>query len=61
MFQKILNDLTILYIEKDTIKHIDVDTTTSNYASRNTRENCFVRAFQYKKLLINVIKIMILK
>jgi len=47
MLQKILNDLTILYIEKYRIKFIDVNTIASNLVSRNTRENCFVRPFKY--------------
>jgi hypothetical protein len=37
-----LNVLGILYIEKDMIEHIDVDTINNNFASRNACTNYFV-------------------
>jgi len=36
-----------LYIEKYMIENIDKDTFTNNFVSKNTRENCFLWAFEY--------------
>lgn len=47
MSQERLNDLAILYIEKDKIEHIDVGTIINDFASRNARKNGFVLAFKY--------------
>ena len=42
MSQKRLNDLTILCIEKNMLKNIDVDTIINDFASRNARRQCFL-------------------
>ena len=42
MSQKRLNDLTILCIEKNMLENIDVDTIINDFASRNTRKQCFL-------------------
>ena len=42
MLQGRLNDLAILYIEKNMLKNIDVDTIINDFASRNARRQCFL-------------------
>jgi len=42
MSQYKLNGPSILCIEKDMIKNIDVDTIISDFASRKSSGNCFV-------------------
>ena len=42
MSQEILNDLTILCIEKNMLENIDVDTIINDFTSRNVRRQCFL-------------------
>ena len=42
MSQERLNDLTILCIEKNMLENIDVNTIINDFASRNTRRQCFL-------------------
>ena len=42
MSQARLNDLAILYIEKNMLENIDVDTIINDFASRNARRQCFL-------------------
>ena len=42
MSQERLNDLAILYIEKNMLENIDVDTIINDFASRNARRQCFL-------------------
>ena len=42
MSQERLNDLTILYIEKNMFENNDVDTIINDFASRNARRQCFL-------------------
>ena len=42
MSQERLNDLAILYIEKNMLENIDVDTIINDFASINARRQCFL-------------------
>jgi hypothetical protein len=42
MIQQRLNGLSILYIKKDMIDHIDINTIISDFASKNVCGNYFV-------------------
>ena len=42
MSQERFNDLAILYIEKNMLENIDVDTIINDFASRNARRQCFL-------------------
>ena len=42
MSQERSNDLAILFIEKNILENIDVDTIINDFASRNARRQCFL-------------------
>jgi hypothetical protein len=42
MSKEKLNSLTILCIEKDMIKHIDIENFISEFATKNACRKCFV-------------------
>ena len=42
MSQEIVNGLVILYIEKNILKNMDVNTIINDFVSRNARIQCFL-------------------
>ena len=42
MSQERSNDLAILFIKKNILENIDVDTIINDFASRNARRQCFL-------------------
>ena len=40
--QEIMNGLTIFFIEKNMLENIDVDIFINDFASRNSRKQCFL-------------------
>jgi hypothetical protein len=44
-YNKRLNDLVILCIDKDVIENINIETIINNFASGNTSKNCLYKYF----------------
>jgi hypothetical protein len=45
--QEMLNDLVILYVEKDMIENIDINTIINNFPSKFFCRDYFVYVFEY--------------
>ena len=54
MSQERLNDLVILCIEKNMLENIDVDAIINDFASKNTRKQCFFMNIYMLNLEVDV-------